>query len=422
MPRQIIDTGSVENDPAAETIRSAFTKLNDMTSELYSGVTATGVPAINVKASPYSAVGNDSTDDTTAIQSALNAAYLAGGGIVVFPPAIYKITQTLERPVGVSLMGLRRAGTGQGARLSWRGAAGGVMMRTDTAGSSSPTNPGGGASIAGSVTQDLYFHGNDIAATCVQFASGNIDMSSFHRCWFARVTGHCMEFNTGITNGRISECRWDTHGGFAIYWNGTGMCILTIDGGCTWDGAVAGTTEATGGFLWLNDATGTAANRAHVRIRDFHPEVNGGLKTYATGAASEPEKRGLIRLTPNTSTYGQFVLSLEAWVINVAATTVPFSVVYMTSAAGTLLQHEASAKLNFRQIEGLTRWNGVAYWNKLIGNVPTAAMWPHEGTESSNLVRQVQSFMWTPGTTAPTVADQRAAWGYYNTAGRTTYS
>lgn len=44
----------------------------------------------NVKA--YGAKGDDSTDDTTAIQNAINDANTAGGGIVFFPKGTYKIT------------------------------------------------------------------------------------------------------------------------------------------------------------------------------------------------------------------------------------------------------------------------------------------------------------------------------------------
>lgn len=50
----------------------------------------------NVKVAPYSAVGDDSTDDTAAIQSAINAAATAGGGIVYFPAGTYKLTAALS--------------------------------------------------------------------------------------------------------------------------------------------------------------------------------------------------------------------------------------------------------------------------------------------------------------------------------------
>lgn len=47
---------------------------------------------INVKSAPYNAKGDGSTDDTTAIQNALNAAATAGGGIVYLPAATYVIS------------------------------------------------------------------------------------------------------------------------------------------------------------------------------------------------------------------------------------------------------------------------------------------------------------------------------------------
>lgn len=57
----------------------------------------------NVKA--YGAVGDNSTDDTTAIQNALTAANSAGGGVVYFPKATYKITTALTLYSSVTLQG-----------------------------------------------------------------------------------------------------------------------------------------------------------------------------------------------------------------------------------------------------------------------------------------------------------------------------
>lgn len=53
----------------------------------------------------YGAVGNGTTDDTTAIQNAINAAHSAKKGTVYFPPGIYKISSTLTIYTGVSLVG-----------------------------------------------------------------------------------------------------------------------------------------------------------------------------------------------------------------------------------------------------------------------------------------------------------------------------
>lgn len=60
---------------------------------------------INVKDVTYGAKGDGTTDDTAAIQAALNAVP-TNGGVVYFPPGAYKITATLHPTVsGTSLMG-----------------------------------------------------------------------------------------------------------------------------------------------------------------------------------------------------------------------------------------------------------------------------------------------------------------------------
>jgi len=59
----------------------------------------------NVRATTYGAAGNGSTDDTSAIQAAINAAATAGGGTVYFPGGTYRITAVLTLTAGVSLQG-----------------------------------------------------------------------------------------------------------------------------------------------------------------------------------------------------------------------------------------------------------------------------------------------------------------------------
>jgi hypothetical protein len=45
----------------------------------------------NVKAAAYGAIGDGTTDDTLAIQNAINAVIAAGGGVVFFPRGVYRI-------------------------------------------------------------------------------------------------------------------------------------------------------------------------------------------------------------------------------------------------------------------------------------------------------------------------------------------
>ena len=64
-----------------------------------------GGQVFNVKA--YGAKGDGSTNDTAAIQNAVNAANSSGGGVVYFPPGTYVISgdPALSIPGGVSLVG-----------------------------------------------------------------------------------------------------------------------------------------------------------------------------------------------------------------------------------------------------------------------------------------------------------------------------
>lgn len=60
-------------------------------------------------ATSYGAIGNGTTDDTTAVQNALNAAGQNGGGIVYLPAGQYRLTNTLSVPSGVELRGTYEA-------------------------------------------------------------------------------------------------------------------------------------------------------------------------------------------------------------------------------------------------------------------------------------------------------------------------
>ncbi len=63
----------------------------------------------------YGAVGNGISDDTAAIQSAINAVVAAGGGLVFFPAQTFKITAALVINMGVATSGLSLMGCGRGA-------------------------------------------------------------------------------------------------------------------------------------------------------------------------------------------------------------------------------------------------------------------------------------------------------------------
>jgi hypothetical protein len=87
-----------------------------MTANVYGVTLANLLGWLNVQAPPYNATGNGTTDDTAAIQAALNAVP-ANGGTVYLPTGTYKITSTLT----ASVTGTRIVGNGWSAQILYDG-------------------------------------------------------------------------------------------------------------------------------------------------------------------------------------------------------------------------------------------------------------------------------------------------------------
>jgi hypothetical protein len=130
-----------------------------------------GSLVINVK--DYGATGNGTTDDTAAIQNAINA--LPNGGAVWFPTGLYKITSTISVTVPMSLKGAVAGidGSGKGSVIS------------------SPTGVSPFSCSSSRVSfNDLYFLANSTEADAtsaqtiaITFTTG--DMCSVERCRFS---------------------------------------------------------------------------------------------------------------------------------------------------------------------------------------------------------------------------------------------
>lgn len=147
---------------------------------------------INVKASNYGAVGDGSTDDTTAINAAIayanavsNAALV--GATVYFPPGKYSISSTLTTPSpNVVLKGTSYGSPSSGSTLYY------------------PQNTGRlfdlGTSATSNVTfRDLYFLGSSASTAtsnhCIYSASAS--MLHFERCSFNGFGGSAIRVDAG---------------------------------------------------------------------------------------------------------------------------------------------------------------------------------------------------------------------------------
>lgn len=109
---------------AANTFQAAVTFDSTVTFS-----SAPSIPGItnwyNVKET-YGATGNGTTDDTAAIQAALNSASAAGGGVVYFPEGTYKCTPSGSPAIALNMSGM------QGVRLVGDNALTTVLMKNGT--------------------------------------------------------------------------------------------------------------------------------------------------------------------------------------------------------------------------------------------------------------------------------------------------
>lgn len=97
------------------------------------GGTSPTQPAYLVTASPYNAACNGSTDDTTAIQSAITAASTAHG-TVIFPQGTCKITSALTVAAGTTNLGIQGQ-IGYGSQISQATASADIFDFNGTVGS-----------------------------------------------------------------------------------------------------------------------------------------------------------------------------------------------------------------------------------------------------------------------------------------------
>lgn len=95
-------------------LNAALNDLQGQTTSLQGQVTANLDKLVyNVKA--HGATGNGTTDDTAAIQAAINAVQAAGGGVVYFPTGTYLVTPTASPALAVTGNGVRLVGAGNKA-------------------------------------------------------------------------------------------------------------------------------------------------------------------------------------------------------------------------------------------------------------------------------------------------------------------
>lgn len=108
----ISGAGAPENNPDLKVARVTVKKSPKILAPSQTGVVdtvyaTTDVVISNINVKDYGAKGNGITDDTQAVQNALNAAGAHGGGVVFAPEGTYRLNGHLTIPTGVTLRGDR---------------------------------------------------------------------------------------------------------------------------------------------------------------------------------------------------------------------------------------------------------------------------------------------------------------------------
>lgn len=211
----------------------------------------------------YGAVGDGVTDDTTAIQAAINAAHVDGGGLVKATPGIYIVNGTLVMQAGVSLVGENYAS--EYYIGSPYGEVDGTMFKKPAGGTNGPivematasavhgiyfqhlkvggANEGiirmgvsaNSGDIYNAVVQDCQLYGHAIAAgvyaaaSCHGIYSPESTIAPTHQRYFCR-----------ITNVYITNCDRGLHlGGQSNGWSVTNLLTrqtyrpIYLDGGAS---------------------------------------------------------------------------------------------------------------------------------------------------------------------------------------------
>jgi hypothetical protein len=228
---------------------------------LQTALASIGTLFFSVKDPQYGAVGDGSTDDTAAIQEALDAAELANGGTVFFPAGRYKVTSALTVAAGVNLLG---AGSGaswingsmaSGSLIVYDGSdtgLGGELVGPQTAVALRITNAGGTSDPMVSVPNPTLLRMEQCSLFYAAAESVSIDGAGT-RVWIADCTHFFISNAQLVVSASTADSRAYVSGVVTLGNTGTSWSSPV---GSAWMDVVGG--SCVGCDIDLADLTGAA--------------------------------------------------------------------------------------------------------------------------------------------------------------------
>lgn len=160
------------------------------------------VSSLQVSVVSFGAVGNGTTNDSAAIQNAITAVQLAGGGEVFFPEGIYQCNSTINVGARVTLVG-----AGRRSSILRKGSAG-VLINM----SGPSTDITGATHVRYAGLRDIGLNGNGLSGLLLQlFYADNLSFQNVYMSSNADVMVDSAEF----WDSRFLNCQFESSGGAA---------------------------------------------------------------------------------------------------------------------------------------------------------------------------------------------------------------
>lgn len=274
---------------------------------LICGLSAMAVTEINVK--DYGAQGDGSTNDTTAIQNAINYAVSNKIGKVIIPSGTYML-DTITLPSVSGGAGVTIEGRGNFAVYSRNPYSVTTELKSRTAVAMFNVASGG---VAGYRFKNLHLNGND-TGTCGWQGNGLEAFCSFENLVVTKFTGTGMEVRGGLNT--ISYC-YVTDNGNGVYMGSDGRlngCYISGNNG--WGARVKGGTFVTSNEFASNGSYGIyieGSASQNISISGNYIENNAGHQVYIKGNSTSDRNISKIKLFNNYfATFGLTAQTADA--------------------------------------------------------------------------------------------------------------